>query len=248
MKLLFSMLRFMTRLPVPGGHELTRHDLAGGMMVMPFIGAVVGGIAALAYFGASLFLDHALASFAALSALVLVTGGLHLDGLADTFDGVMSHRGRTRILEIMKDSRLGASGAIALIFILGGKYLCILSLAGGPAILPALVTAPVLGRTSMVISAGMGAYARSGEGLGSFVDETGLREIAVAVIIAAAVTFPLMGLWGLITLAAVSVFAVVFTAWLKVKIGGITGDTLGACIEIAETIALFTLAAPGNLQ
>ena len=125
-------LRFLTRIPVPVKVEYDDRAFAAGSAFAPIIGLLIGLIMVGVYLVCAPLDKRALAVFLAMAAGIAVTGGLHLDGLADTFDGLFSYRDKERVLAIMKDSRLGTSGAIALFLVLMLKYLLLVSLAGCP--------------------------------------------------------------------------------------------------------------------
>ncbi|HDP81326.1 MAG TPA: adenosylcobinamide-GDP ribazoletransferase, partial [Spirochaetes bacterium] len=172
-----------------------------------------------------------------LSAWVLLTGGLHLDGLADTCDGVFSLRPRERVLEIMKDPRIGTNGVLAVVMILAAKFTALLSLEESR-LITALIVSPVAGRLALVTAASLGKYARDEEGLGSFVNHTGWRQFLPAL----ALALPVLPLDpGRVTIAAGSALFVPLAMhfYLKRKLGGVTGDTLGACVELTETWTLW---------
>ncbi len=173
--------------------------------------------------------------------LVVITGGLHLDGFMDTCDGVFSGRDRSRSLEIMRDSRVGAFG------VLGAVCLAVLKIAflnalHGDTRLPALILFPTLGRWGMVWAITLFPYARSTPGLGkSFTEHARKRYIVLASLPVFAAVIPLF-LWRSIL--------ILIAAWLATwllgksfshKLGGLTGDTYGAICEITETLSLMVI-------
>lgn len=169
--------------------------------------------------------------------------GFHLDGLADTCDGVFSARSRERMLEIMRDSRLGTHGGLALIFVLLAKVLVIseLSLRGTP-VLAALAAACAVGRGTAVLLMYRHRYARE-EGLGNvFIGHvTGTQTcftLGLAAILAAVL---LPGMQGVAALVVTMVSVFLLGQLLKRTLGGQTGDTLGAAIELGELIFLLAL-------
>ena len=106
-------IQFLTRIPINIPVDFNRENLSKTTFFYPLTGMIIGGIAGLVYYLAS-YINKDIASFLAVTTIIIVTGGLHLDGLGDTFDGFLSARDRERILDIMKDSRIGT-----LIFVLG---------------------------------------------------------------------------------------------------------------------------------
>jgi adenosylcobinamide-GDP ribazoletransferase len=177
----------------------------------------------------------------------VLTAGMHLDGLSDTFDGVMSWRSRERKLEIMRDSRIGVMGALALAAVLGLKAAF---LAGaGDAWLTAVVLAPVLGRWADVYGIVRFPPAREG-GLGrTFQSYLRPGDFAGASVATLALALIVGGAGGLIALALVWMVTHLLGRWWTRDLGGLTGDTYGALCEIAEVVALatLTLSAPMRL-
>lgn len=117
-KLFWAMLAFISRLPVPSrwSQGLDFEQYSRGIVMFPFIGLILGGISGLIFILLQPWCGIPLAALFCILALALLTGGFHLDGLADTCDGIFSARRRERMLEIMRDSRLGTHGGLALIF------------------------------------------------------------------------------------------------------------------------------------
>jgi len=171
---------------------------------------------------------------------VTITGALHLDGLADTVDGLSGGRNKEEILRIMTDSCIGAKAAVALILILGAKYLflCQLPLSFRNY---ALLFTPVLGRWAMVLAMAFSSYARE-EGLGKiFVEENNKKPALVtslAVILLGLFLFRFFFLY-LVSGVLLSIFLLLTI--FKRKIKGITGDNLGAVNEIVEVAGLLII-------
>lgn len=237
-------LSFLTRLPV-GRLEVEDYTAALGREVpcFPLVGLVVGLCALAAYWAAGLFFAEPVQAVAAIGAVVAATGGLHLDGLMDTADGVLSSRTRERMLEIMKDSRVGAMGVITGSLSLLVRFALLLGIA--PALRwQALLLAPVLGRTTMALVMKAWPSARGrGQGMGGGVAAAaGPWQVVGALLVGLALTL-FIGGWlrgGAAFLLALLV--ALFTGWrLAAKLGGLTGDTFGAINEVVEifTLALF---------
>ena len=130
-KLFWAMLSFISRLPVPArwSQGLDFEHYSRGIVMFPLIGIVLGGLTGLVFMALQTWCGIPLAALFAVLTLALLTGGFHLDGLADTCDGIFSARRRERMLEIMRDSRLGTHGGLALIFVLLAKVLVVSELA-----------------------------------------------------------------------------------------------------------------------
>ncbi len=237
--------RFLTIVPLPGGGEAGAADLGRSVACFPLVGLLLGLVA----LGAAGVLPTLFGPELAAALLVLllagVSGGLHLDGLADTADGFLSGRERKKILEIMRDSRVGSMGVLALVFTLLVK---VAALAGTSADrLPWVVLLmPVAGRTAIVLSMFFVPYARPEGGLGAlFYPPHPGRTALLAVLVCLAAGFFSCGPAGLAACGASFAATLFFCLWCRRKIGGGTGDTFGAACELAEaTVAVALAAAP----
>lgn len=240
------VLSFLTRLPV--GVIMSNgyfRELGRRAPLFPLAGLLVGCLSAATAWLAGRCFSQEVAAAAAIVTSVTATGGLHLDGLMDTADGIMSCRPREQMLAIMRDSRIGAMAAIALGLTLLLRY-ALLATTPPPRLWQAIVTAPALGRAAMVVAAGMAPQACAGaerRGLGAGFAEhlTGSRVAAtVAVAVGAAA---LVGGWrGVAASCATGVSTWLAARGLVRLLGGLTGDTLGAINELAETTALAVFA------
>jgi adenosylcobinamide-GDP ribazoletransferase len=234
-------LRFLTILPVPGMPPTPEHGLARAIACFPVAGAVIGVVLGLAGWLAGHFWGPATHAALVVVAWGVLTAGLHLDGLSDTFDAVMSWRPRERKLEIMRDSRIGAMGALALVAVLGLK--AILLAEAGDAWLAGVLAAPVVGRWASAYAIWRFPAAREG-GLGhSFREQIGPRDLIAATATAAALALLMAGPRGLIALGLAWAIAHLLGRWWTRDLGGLTGDTYGALCEIAEVVALATIMA-----
>jgi adenosylcobinamide-GDP ribazoletransferase len=236
MKALVAAFAFLTRLPVWRG-PLRDVDLGRSVGFFPLVGLVLGlGLTGAA---AGLAGHHAPWLTAALLAALLaaLTGGLHLDGVADVFDALGGGRGdRARMLEIMRDSRIGAHGATALTLLLIAKVAALAQVVERHDLL-ALLAFPTIARWLAALLIVLFPYVRK-EGLGrAFSGEAGRVQVAVASAIAVVV----IGVLGIgLILPALGTAAVVFgfAYWLHRRLGGLTGDVYGAAIELGEVAML----------
>jgi adenosylcobinamide-GDP ribazoletransferase len=244
-KLFWATLSFLSRLPVPErwsqGLDIDRY--VRGIVTFPVVGALLGLLSGLVFLAVQAWCGIPLAALFAVLALALLTGGFHLDGLADTCDGVFSARRRERMLEIMRDSRLGTHGGLALIFVLLAKVLVVSELAlRGTPMLAALAAACAAGRGASVLLMYRQRYARE-EGLGNvFIGKVSGRQTCVTLglaVIFAAVLLP--GMSGVAALAVSAAAIFILGQLLKRTLGGQTGDTLGAAIELGELVFLLAL-------
>lgn len=226
-------LQFLTRIPININIEFSDKNIASSIFFYPLVGAIIGGIAGLTY---QLFLPLGIefSAFFALLMVIILTGGLHLDGLADTLDGFLSSRDRDRTLEIMKDSRIGAFGVIGLILILLLKYITFLKFLYGPM---ALTLSLANSRLTVIVIMATKRIARPG-GLG----EMNHRNCKKTYVIASAFLYCLVVILinpiYLIPLLVSYITGELISQIAYKKIDGLTGDVYGAIIEIGESLSL----------
>lgn len=226
---------FLTRLPVPH-HAGGARTLARSLVWFPWVGAALGACQiALAYALGGTLTPLLCATFVvALSALL--TGALHLDGLADLFDGLGGGRGdRTRTLAIMRDSRIGSFGALAMSLVVVAKIAAIEALLapGARAALPALLLAPAVARTAAAGLIVALPYARE-LGLGTAFRDHARNGHAVAAALMAAAIAALLDPDALLAIGVTWLLAALFGLWIARRLGGLTGDVYGAAIELSE--------------
>lgn len=243
-----TALGFLTRVPVPFV-KVDDRTLGRALMFFPVVGGAVGVLLAATASAGQSFGSPMVAAFFVVVVWTLLTGALHLDGLADTFDGLAGGRGdKERALEIMRDSRIGTHGAVALVLVLLGKTLVVADLiakdGGG-----SLWVVPMAARATVVPAMAWFRYARP-EGLGK-----DMKRNASAEAVAVSQAFMLAGLWFAGTehwpAVAAAYGATLLTALvLSRKLGGLTGDIYGALIELSELAGLTGLlvALPGAVQ
>ena len=237
-------LSLLTVVPVPVA-EATPRALARSAAFFPLVGAGLGlAVGALGLLAEPL-LPQAPTVVLQMIALVLLTGGLHLDGLMDTADGVFGGRTRDRRLEIMRDSRVGAFGVLAAGLALLAQLVCLVELAPLPRMI-ALVLALTVGRWAMALALGAFPSARA-DGLGaSYEAGSGVWPAIVATTFAVAVAFWATAPAWPFALAALALALAVALAggrWLANRLGGLTGDTYGALCVVAETAVLYLAVA-----
>lgn len=237
----------------------------------PIIGIIIGIILSIVYILCQYVFPYYITNVLILMAYVLITGAMHLDGFADTCDGIFGGWNREKRLEIMKDSHTGSYGVIGLIFILGLKYICLLHIgdvsntsagednifrlfltynalnsinisSGTMAKIIVLCLMPAAGRWVQVFAAGISNYARDTSGTGYFiVNGTTRKHVVIASIIPFVLMLYLFRVKGLVLCAIIVVFTSFIIWYIKGKIGGMTGDTLGALNEAGEIIFLLTM-------
>ncbi len=239
MKPLLLAIQFLTRLPTPQLSHLTPQDWGRSALAYPLVGLLIGALLA----ALQLLLgqnDPLLQAALLLSVWVLLTGGLHLDGLADTADAwVGGHGDRQRTLDIMKDPRSGPAAISAMFLVLLLKLAALAALLKSSA-WPVLLLAPMLGRAALLALLLTTPYARAG-GMGAAIAEHLPRKatLTLLLLVLVGVGFMPEG-WK----ALLAVFLVVFLlrrAFLA-RLGGVTGDTLGATVELTEVAVLLAFS------
>jgi adenosylcobinamide-GDP ribazoletransferase len=236
---------FLTVLPFPSG-PYDRRALVAGVALFPVIGIALGAALGALGLALDLALPPSVTAVILLVAGVLATGGLHLDGLMDTADGVFGGATPERRLEIMRDSRVGSFGVLAGALALLAEYACLGQLTGMRRFV-ALVVALAMSRWALALALGVFPSARA-TGLGAtFRADAGWRSIAVATVIAFALAaaFGVIGLSGMVTTAAT---VAVGGRFLTGRLGGLTGDTYGALAVLSEVLVLLVVVAlkPGG--
>ncbi|EMQ4302169.1 adenosylcobinamide-GDP ribazoletransferase [Yersinia enterocolitica] len=245
LRLFLATLQFMTRIPVPERwtQGLALDNYERGIIGFPFIGLIVGVIGGVVFTLLAPWCGVPLAALGYVLALALVTGAFHLDGLADTCDGVFSARKREQMLEIMRDSRLGTNGGLALIFIVVAKVLVVseLALRDAPMLLM-LTAASVAGRTVIVLLMYRQRYAREGNGLGNiYIGKVTGKQTLVTLAGGAILTLLLGQGAALLALVISMALVLLLATYLRRRLGGQTGDSLGAAAEVGELIFLLAL-------
>jgi len=232
------MVQFLTTIPIKLRLDVKEKDFGKGLIFAPLIGLLLGGILAGAYYGLQLIFPRYITSVMIIILYIVLTGGLHMDGLGDTFDGLFSNRSKERILEIMRDSRVGTNGVLGIVSVLLLNTALIDGINPSNLIFVILLF-PVAGRVGSLVGAGASKYARSGEGLGkSFIDYCGVKEILWGLLISCILFYGFAGIKGLESLIFVATSAYLLVKYFSSKIGGATGDVLGAVCEINQTIFL----------
>ncbi len=238
---LAAALMLLTRLPVGW---LARGPVlfANSVWAYPVAGAVVGGLAAAVYAAChALGMPPALAAVWALGAGVLATGGFHEDGLADTADGLGGGRTRERKLEIMRDSRIGSYGALALLLSMAARGAALAAIAQPWRVAAAMIAAAALGRGAIIVVLLATGPARP-DGLAAALRDlpTGRAALGLALpTIAALLLLPALAALAAIGGALLAALLLAFAA--RRQLGGYTGDVLGAAAVAAECAALSLL-------
>ncbi len=248
MRRLLTAVAFLTRIPINPSKPFDGADVARASLFFPLVGC----LAAVLQWLFTLMLNglgvHAvLQALAATVLLMLLGGGLHQDGLADMADGFGGAFEREKVLHIMRDSTIGTYGSLALLLSLAIRITAMVLLIQQGALLVGLVAAAAVSRCSIILGWRL-PYARD-TGTGQAVTQlTGPTEVAGAIVFAVVVAFVCLGFhaFSVLLIAAITFL---FMGWLCVrKIGGVTGDTLGATTEVTEVLLLATVATLVSAQ
>ena len=248
MRAFFIGLQFLTRIRLVRQTEWTMQDFGRSVKYFPLVGLVLGAIYGLLAYGLLVLLParglvippHIAAVFF-LALPILMTGGLHCDGFMDTMDGVFSGRSRERMLEIMKDSRVGSNGVFAFGVLLLFDWAMLLDME--PArLMAALFVMPIVARLMMMLVITLFPYARP-QGMGkAFAACATKKVLCFAFFYTLVLIFPAGWLGGLSLLTALC-FTTYFARYVTRLLGGVTGDVYGATATLSEAVVLFTFLA-----
>ena len=266
MRAFFIGLQFLTRISIVEQKDWCEKDFADSVRYFPLIGLVLGII--YAAFAALLLsflpqngilLPHHVVAAILLILPILLTGGLHCDGFMDTMDGLFSGRSRERMLEIMKDSRVGANGVFAFVLLMIFDWSILLDLLQSAWLFPALFAMPIVSRLMMVVAISAFPYARP-VGMGKAFKDGGTKSVlygaffytlilvffpGVAACFFGIIPLDAAGLssWVLSMTAvifAALLFTIFFASYATRHLGGLAGDVYGAITTLTETLVLLS--------
>jgi len=234
-------IQLLTSFPIKIKGEVSAQELGKSSVFFPLVGAILGGVLVLVNLILETFLPSGIVAILIVIALVLLTGGLHLEGFADTIDGLASRKSKDEILAIMRDPRIGA-------IVVAGVVLILLLKVGLLQSIPrhslnfALILMPVLSRWSLVLAACISPYARNTTGLGKpFIEYTKSKELLIATFYTFIPVIALLRTNGAILCVLILGLTLGFAKLIIRRIGGFTGDTFGALNEVMEVMVLLTL-------
>jgi adenosylcobinamide-GDP ribazoletransferase len=230
--------QFLTIVPWPPSKVYRPEDLGGSMAFYPVVGAVLGGLMTVVHLAGTEIFPEGVLRPALIVLLIILTGGLHLDGLADVCDGFYAGRTPADALRIMKDPHLGTMAVVGIVGVLLMKVV-LLSHLPMTALYSALCIFPAVSRGGMVWGTWMAPYARAEGGTGeSFFRTLGRRHVWLASAFVGIWTVLFAGWPAAIILALAAVTTRLFVGVCHGRIGGMTGDTLGALNELLEVLTL----------
>lgn len=240
LRLFLIAIQFLTRLPVPDKLQTSEETLGKATKFFPLVGVMVGAGASLIFWPLQLLLPHSAAALCAIIFTAFITNGFHEDGLADTFDGFGGGWTKEQALEIMRDSRLGTYGALALAFLILGKYSFLSALAPGQ-VWRWLIVAHTASRWTVLPLCAWLPYARA-EGQGKLVaKQIGKAEIFIGSL-TLFITVLLLSWQSALAAVLVTGLALLLSGlYYRARLSGITGDCLGATNQLTE-VSLYLAA------
>jgi adenosylcobinamide-GDP ribazoletransferase len=242
MRLYLIAIQFLTIIPLPFNTRCRKEDLGRSTACFPLVGLTIGGLLLGLDWLIDPWLNRPLTAALLVTALAVISGALHLDGLADVCDGLAARGNRERFLAVMKDSHVGAVGAAGLALGLLLKWQALLAVPAETT-WQALLLFPTLGRCSQVLAMAGAKHARQ-DGLGSaFIQGMAAWHLVVALCITVASCLALLPVKGMIALTAVFAVTLIVKGYFQNRLGGLTGDIIGCICEISEIITLIILSA-----
>ncbi|MBI5417137.1 adenosylcobinamide-GDP ribazoletransferase [Candidatus Poribacteria bacterium] len=237
MQSFFIALQFLTILPVEIKSEIRPEDFGKALIYFPIIGLLIGIFLAL-IFSLFNFFPGLVLSAMLLIVPIIITGGIHLDGLADTCDGLYGFKPKEKILEIMRDSHIGAMGAIGIAASLILKF-SLLSAIKHEILWKLLILMPLFARWVQVLACYSSNYARNDGKAKYFMEYADKNKFIITTIFTFLIFLLLLKIKGIILFSISIIQILIFMNYIKMRIDGMTGDTIGAISEIAEIAILF---------
>ncbi len=228
----------MTRIPIPVQIDVEQDDFSKGIIFFPIVGLVVGLFSAAIYYIACYIKQGLFAVCMSVLAQTIITGGFHVDGLGDSFDALFSDKDKEKMLDILKDSRMGANGVLAIVFSILLKVFLLDGLTP-PYIYKGIIAAPILGRLGIVMCASISKYARPTDGLGRlFTEGVGTDQLVISSLLTMVMVFYLFNYKAFIFIITILLFSLLISYRVQRKLCGITGDILGMINELSEILFL----------
>jgi adenosylcobinamide-GDP ribazoletransferase len=238
MKRFLLMLQFFTRIPINKELDIKENDFAKGIIFFPIVGLIIGGFNVLVYLLFKSFSSGILPLIMVTLANVLITGALHIDGLADTCDGIFSARKKEKMLEIMKDSRIGTNGTIAIFFDLGLR-IALMSYINPKQIVSVILLTSIISRMMLGVLSYISSKGKNKTGLGSlFIGKVILKDTIITIIVGVLLSCMFLGYGSLVIIVINFAFMYLYRNYIFSKISVMTGDTLGAANELSEILIL----------
>ena len=236
------LIQFMTRIPIPLKISYSEKKLGKSIKFFPLVGLIIGLILYFANFLIivylkNIFYNKTIIAIFLIILEILIVGIIHIDGLADTFDGLFSYAKKEKMLEIMKDSRIGTNGAVVLILYFITKTVLISEIiTTNPKY---LIIFPIIARLSTPVNAGLSNYARKSGMSNAIISENGIFEAIFSLALSIILVFYIIDIKGIVAISIAFIFIIIFMLNVRKKIDGITGDIMGACLELTSILVLF---------
>jgi len=236
------LIQFMTRIPIPLKISYSEKKLGKSIKFFPLVGLIIGLILYFSNFLITVYLKNifynkTITAIFLIILEILIAGIIHIDGLSDTFDGLFSYAKKEKMLEIMKDSRIGTNGTVVLILYFITKTVLISEIITINS--KYLVIYPIIARLSTPVNAGLSNYARKSGMSNAIISENGIFEAIFSLALSIILVFYIIGIKGIVAISIAFIFIIIFMLNVRKKIDGITGDTMGACLELTSILVLF---------
>lgn len=236
------LIQFMTRIPIPLKISYSEKKFGKSIKFFPLVGLIIGLVLYFTNFLITVYLKNIFYNKTIIAIFliileILIVGIIHIDGLADTFDGLFSYAKKEKMLEIMKDSRIGTNGAVVLILYFITKTVLISEIiTTNPKY---LIIFPIIARLSTPVNAGLSNYARKSGMSNAIISENGIFEAIFSLALSIILVFYIIDIKGIVAISIAFIFIIIFMLNVRKKIDGITGDIMGACLELTSILVLF---------
>ncbi len=230
------LLSFFTRIPIGRFVKYDEEKFVKGLKIYCLVGLVIGAFLSLGYFIGDFLQIFYIKGLIITIFYIIITGGIHLDGTADTSDGLFSGRTGDKVFEIMSDSRIGAFGVISLILTIMSQVILFSHID-----LYTLILVPVVGRTSVVVACSNMNYAKKSTGMGTlFIETIKINELVFNTVITLIIcVFMPNYIMQIMSTIITFLCVLIIGKWIKNKISGMTGDTCGFVAEMSQIIFMF---------
>jgi adenosylcobinamide-GDP ribazoletransferase len=238
MRAILTALGFLSRIPVPWTGQVDDQEFSRAVIYFPLVGALIGVINAGAFMLFDPWLPRPVTSILIITLNLILTGGMHFDGLLDSCDGLFSGRSRERSLEIMRDSRVGAMGVMAGIIDVIFRY-SLLNVLPAEQLPGLLIASAVVSRWVMAAAVENFPYARAEGGLGqAFHQHKNIIYTLISTVLAILIMLAVIKLQGVLVGIAAAILALLIAGAIGHKLGGLTGDIYGGLNELSEVLFL----------
>lgn len=231
--------QFLTRVPIKKNLNCSEKNFRDGIYFFPIVGLSMGLLQWVIFKGASYFFNANIAAIFVMIAPIIMTGGLHVDGLGDVFDGFFCFKGDSqKLLEVMKDSRIGTYACIAIVIDLLLKFTLISAIINS-GYTNILILSPVIARISVVYICTIGKRAKKVSSANVYIKNTNFKGVLIAFILCGIISYFCVGIVkSIILIASALILSTIFNLFCNRRIGGLNGDTLGCNFEIVDIFVM----------